>query len=273
VPSAAAGALPDALDRAAALLGEELRADGGLAARARRSAGYLDLLPPEGPASTGRAQDLMLSRLLPAVYERWWRPAWTSLATGVLGPSARDEQRIARLLLGLVPGDGVLDVACGPGNFTRELARVVGPAGLAIGLDASPTMLARAVAETDPAALPAAGYVRGDAEHLPFRDASFDAVLCFAALYLMGDPVAALREMHRVLAPGGRIAVMTSCRTQSAPLRLVDGVAGRLGAIRMFERDEVTGVLKDLGMADVTQRVTGFAQFVGARRPRGGGDG
>jgi SAM-dependent methyltransferase len=272
VSSRAAGALPPALDRAAALLADEHRGDDA-AGPERRAHGYLDLLPPEGPARTPRAQDLMDSRLLPAIYERWWRPAWTSLATGVLGPSARDERRIARLLLGLVPGDGVLDVACGPGNFTRELARVVGPAGLAIGLDASPTMLARAVAETDGAALPAAGYVRGDAEHLPFRDASFDAVLCFAALYLIADPVAALREMHRVLAPGGRIAIMTSCRTQSAPLRLLDGLAGRLGAIRMFERDEVTGILDGLGMVGVTQRITGFAQFVGARRPQDDHDG
>ena len=98
----------------------------------------------------------------------------------------RDEHRIARLLLGLTPGDGVLDVACGPGNFTREFAQIVGAGGLAVGIDASATMLARAVADTTrPASV---AYVRGDAEALPFRDASFDAVCCFAALHLFADP-------------------------------------------------------------------------------------
>ena len=59
-----------------------------------------------------------------------------------------DEKRIARLLMGLGPGDGVLDVACGPGNFTRDFARAVGDEGLAVGVDASRPMLERAVRET-----------------------------------------------------------------------------------------------------------------------------
>src|SRR4051812_6815335 len=100
------------------------------------------------PASTGRAQDLMVSRLVPQVYERWWRPALGRVAKGVLGPSMTDERRIARLLMGLSPGDGVLDVACGTGNFTREFARTVGPDGLVVGIDVSETMLDRAVRDT-----------------------------------------------------------------------------------------------------------------------------
>jgi SAM-dependent methyltransferase len=197
----------------------------------------------------------MTGRVLPAVYERVWRPAWGAVATGVLGPGMADEKRIARLLLGLTPGDGVLDVACGPGNFTRDLGRVVGARGIAIGLDASASMLTRA------------GYVRGDAEHLPFRDESFDAVNCFAALYLMGDPFAAIAELVRVLTPGGRVAIFTSCRTRSAPLRTVDGLLGGLAAIRMFERDEITGALEGHGLVDVRRRVTGLTQFVGGRKP------
>jgi hypothetical protein len=67
----------------------------------------------------------MLSRLLPVVYERWWRPAWSRLLRGGTAAGMGDEHRIARLLLGLRPGDGALDVACGPGNFTRDFAGVV----------------------------------------------------------------------------------------------------------------------------------------------------
>jgi SAM-dependent methyltransferase len=228
--------------------------------------GYLDLVGGEPPPSTGRAQDLMLTSIVPAVYERWWRPVLGRVAKGVLGPSMADEHRLARLLLGLIPGDGVLDVACGPGNFTRDFARVVGDTGLVIGIDASPTMLHRAVRDTSPDQYPNVGYVRGDAIRLPFRDESFDAVCCFAALHLFPDPFAALDHMARVLTSGGRIAIMTSCRTRSKPLRTVDGMLGARSGMRMFERDEITGALEARGFHDVRQRVSGLTQIVGGRR-------
>lgn len=206
----------------------------------------------------------MLSRLLPVVYERWWRPAWSVLLRGVTAAGMGDEHRIARLLLGLRPSDGVLDVACGPGNFTRDFARVVGPAGLAVGIDASPTMLDRAARDTRATNV---AYVRSDAVRLPFRDASFDAVCCFAALHLFADPFEALDHMARVLTPGGRIALFTSCRTSSAPLRTIDGFLGARSGMRMFEHDEISSALERRGLVDVHQRVAGLTQFVGARTP------
>jgi ubiquinone/menaquinone biosynthesis C-methylase UbiE len=228
------------------------------------SKGYLDLLGDEGPASTGAAQNLMLTGFVPAIYERWWRPALGRVAKGVFGPGMKDEHRIARLLLGLTPGDGVLDVACGPGNFTREFAGIVGEAGLSVGIDASPTMLARAMRDTDPGS---ASYVRGNAVELPFRDHSFDGVCCFAALHLFSEPFVAIDHMARVLTPGGRIAIFTSCRTRSAPLRTVDGWLGARSAMRMFEPDEITGALMERGFHDVSRRVAGLTQFVGGRKP------
>jgi SAM-dependent methyltransferase len=224
--------------------------------------GYLDLLEGDDAATTGATQRLMLSRALPAVYERWWRPAWGRMLKGALGGGMRDEHRIARLLLGLTPGDGVLDVACGPGNFTREFAQIVGAGGLAVGIDASPTMLARAVADTEPDTV---AYVRGDAVRLPFRDASFDAVCCFAALHLFEDPDAALDHMTRVLTPGGRIAILTSCRLQSSPGRAVNDLAGARSGMRVFGPDEIVDGLNGRGYAEVRQRIAGLTQFVGGR--------
>lgn len=230
------------------------------------SRGYLDLLGGDAdvvaPTPAGR---LMLTRALPVVYERWWRPAWGRLARGALAGGMRDEHRIARLLLGLTPGDGVLDVACGPGNFTREFARVVGPAGLAVGIDASPTMLARAVADTPDGDV---AYVRGDAEALPFRDASFDAVCCFAALNLFADPWAALDHMTRVLTPGGRIAIFTSVRLSSAVGRAIEEAAVARSGVRLFGPDELVGALRERGFDDVRQRIAGVTQFVGGRLRR-----
>jgi len=261
--STRASAAPAALERALALLEPDARPEDPEAAAAP---GYLDLLGGEGdPASTGIAQDLMLTGVVPVIYERWWRPALGRVAKGLLGPGMADEHRIARLLLGLVPGDGVLDVACGPGNFTRRFAHLVGESGLAVGIDASPTMLSRAVRDS-PDPFGNLLYVRGNAVELPFRDSGFDAVCCFAALHLFAEPLVALDHMARVLTPGGRIAIFTSCRTRSAPLRTVDSLVGARSGMRMFERDEITGALADRGFEDVRQRVSGLTQFVGGRK-------
>jgi SAM-dependent methyltransferase len=247
-----------ALDRALALI-----EPGARPATAHAPRGYLDLLGEAGaPESTGFTQDLMLTGVVPAIYERWWRPALGRVAKGALGPGMRDEHRIARLLLGLRPGDGVLDVACGPGNFTREFAAVAGEDGLAVGIDASATMLERAVRDTPDGEV---AYVRGDAVRLPFRDGAFDAVCCFAALHLFADPFLALDHMTRVLTPGGRIALFTSCRVRSAPLRIVNTLAGAQSGMRVFGQDEITGALRERGFVDVHQRVHGLTQFVGGR--------
>jgi len=106
---------------------------------------------------------MMLSGIVPRVYERWWRPALGRLMKGLLGPGMADEHRIARLLLGLSPGDGVLDVACGTGNFSRGFGRTVGADGLVVGIDVSETMLARAVRDTAQAGRHQRSYTRGTA--------------------------------------------------------------------------------------------------------------
>jgi ubiquinone/menaquinone biosynthesis C-methylase UbiE len=228
-----------------------------------RVAGYLDLLGEE-LESTGTVQDLMTTRLVPAIYERYWRPALARAMKGVTGPGMAEEVRIARLLLGLGPGDVALDVACGPGNFTREFARTLGDSGLAVGIDASRTMLARGVAEVEAAGLTNVALIRGDATRLPFQNGVFDGLCCFAALHLFADPFAALDEMRRVLRAGGRIAIMTSVRRQLTmpPLKpLIE----RAGGVRVFESDEIVTALQERGFENVRQRLAGLVQFVGGR--------
>jgi len=248
-----------ALDRAQPLLTRTAR-DG-----AREVDGYLDLLGSAEHDSPGLAQNFMLSSVVPRVYERWWRPALGRVAKGAFGPGMDDEKRIARLLLALSPGDGVLDVGCGTGNFTREFARSVGPDGLVVGLDVSQTMLARAVRDTDDAGLEHVAYVRGDAAGAPFLDASFDAVCCFAALNLFADPYAALDSFTRVLTPGGRLAIFTSVRGRSLPLRTFERVMQAQSGMNMFERDELVDALVERGFTAVRQQLTGMTQFVGGR--------
>ncbi len=247
-------------ERALALFRPEQLESPGIA----RRDGYLDAAARD-LSQEGIARELMQDTAFSTVYERWWRPAAGRLAKGVLGPGMSDERRIARLLLGLGPGDGVLDVACGTGSFSRDFARAVGAAGLVVGIDASRPMLERAVRQSRAEGRDNLAFVHGDAAALPFRDASFDGVCCFAALNLFAEPWRALDHMTRVLTPGGRVALFTSCRSRSRPLRAAETALTARTGLRMFDQDEVVDALRDRGFADVRQRIYGLTQFVGGR--------
>ncbi len=228
--------------------------------------GYLDLLGGRTVASTGRAQDLMLSRIVPSIYERWWRPALGRVLKGPLGPSMGGEHRLARELLRIEPGAAVLDIACGTGNFTRGFARTAGPDGLVVGIDVSETMLARAVGDTLTAGLENVAYVRGDAEAPLFADGSFDAVCCFAALHLFSDPMRALDRIRAVLRPGGRLAILTSARRAPRALSLPESAIGALSGMRVFGQQELRDALRARGFEALEWQLAGAAQIVAARR-------
>jgi ubiquinone/menaquinone biosynthesis C-methylase UbiE len=225
--------------------------------------GYLDLLGEQDPTGPHFGQRLMRSRALPAIYQRLWRPLAGRLLMGLAGPGTGEEHRIALEMLSISPGDRVLDVGCGPGNFTRDFAPAAA-GGLVVGLDASETMLDTAARDTHSDNV---AYIRGDACELPFRDASFDAVCCFAALYLIEDPMRALDEIVRVLAPGGRVALLASCHRGVLPVGPTSAAVRALTGVRIFGRYELTDALADRGLRTAGQRVTGFAQFVSARKP------
>jgi len=103
---------------------------------------------------------------------------------------------------GLRRGQSVLDVGCGTGVVAREAASAVGDAGSVTGLDRNEGMLAVARRLA-----PHIDWRRGLAEELPFADSSFDRLLSQFALMFFDDRTAALREMRRVLKPGGCILV------------------------------------------------------------------
>ncbi len=125
----------------------------------------------------------------------------------------------------LQPGDRVLDVACGTGVVARLAARQVGSTGQIIGLDYNAGMLA--VARSLPP-IPGVSleWQEGSALAMPFADASFDALLCQQGLQFFPDRSAALREMHRVLVPGGRLVLSIW-----GPLEQCPGYAALVGAL------------------------------------------
>lgn len=227
-------------------------------------AGYVDLLGSADPIGDHPGQQLMASRALPMIYERIWRPVLGRALMGVMGPSMRDELVMAEKMLHLLGGESVLDVACGTGAFTRRFGEAVGEPGLVIGLDASATMLERATGAPHGANV---AFVRGDAGKLPFRKGSFDAVSCFAALYLIDEPMQAIDELVRVLAPGGRIALMASVHRGPLPVAASARPVRALSGVRIFGPDDLTRALRARGITRVRQRKRGFAQFVAGRAP------
>ena len=105
------------------------------------------------------------------------------------------------------PGERVLDVACGTGIVARLAAPLVGSKGQAVAVDVNPAMLA--VARAHPAPSDATiHWQEGNAVALPFPDGAFDMVLCQHGLQFIPDRASAVREMRRVLAPGGRALVI-----------------------------------------------------------------
>ena len=127
--------------------------------------------------------------------------------TVLSGGTDRGWRRRAARATGVAPGGVALDVACGSGRLTAELARLAGPNGRVVGLDFSPKMLE--VARRDH---PAIEFLEGDALALPFGDGSFDASTIAFGLRNLADPVLGLREMRRVVKPGGRSVVLEFVR-------------------------------------------------------------
>src|SRR3954452_23876895 len=103
-------------------------------------------------------------------------------------------------LAGVTPGDRVLDVGCGPGALTAELAARLGPDAV-VAVDPSEPFVAAARERN-----PGVDVRRASAEELPFADGAFDAAIAQLVVHFMRDPVAGLREMARVTRPGGAVA-------------------------------------------------------------------
>lgn len=109
-------------------------------------------------------------------------------------------------------GDRVLDVGCGTGALTLAAADLAGPKGSVAGLDASPEMLA--VARRKTARIE---WIEGRAEALPLPSGGFDAVVSQFALMFFEDRAGALREMMRVMVPGGHLAVAVCDAIENSP--------------------------------------------------------
>jgi len=172
-------------------------------------------------------------------------------------------------------GDRILDVACGTGIVARLAAKCVGPTGAVDGVDLNAGMLsvARTVWSTGPHSGVPVQWQQASADKLPLPNASFNVVYCQLGLQFFPDRPAALREMHRVLITGGRLALMVWRDIAESPgfaafARSLEHRVGQAAAnvmrapFSLADPDELTSLVRAAGFQGVAiQRQTGTVCF------------
>lgn len=205
--------------------------------------GYLDLLG----GRLGGDNVANLTNFLPGAgrgYEPLWRVRSLNLLTGEDFSNEREMEIIAQKV---DPGRGglYLDLGCSAGLYTRNLANTLGDAGDVVGIDISPSMLHEAARQARKAgATPS--FARADAALLPFADGSMDGAVCGGTLNELGDPARVLRETHRVLKPGARLAVMGILKARTPNGRRLQRFLST-GGIQFFAPEELEEMLDAAG--------------------------
>ncbi len=165
-------------------------------------------------------------------------------------------------MLDLLPGESVIDIACGSGLLTFPAMRSIGGSGRMVATDISEGMLNQAGAIAAAKGIANLEFGRMDAETLEFGTGTFDAAMCGLGLMYVADPLAALREMHRVLREGGRAAVA------------VWGARSRCGWAEVFPivdrqvQSEVCPMFFQMGTGDALAYAMGVAGFSDVRAER-----
>ena len=223
--------------------------------------GYLDLLK----ASVGADNVANLTNFLPGAgrsYEPLWRVRSLSLLTGEPFSNERELEIITSLVRPIRSGR-YLDLGCSAGLYARSLSGNL-DSGVAVGIDISPSMLkeaGRLASETGTKP----SFVRANAKHLPFFDGTFGGAVCGGTLNEFGDPARVLRETHRVLEPGGRLAIMGILRAGTQGGRRLQRLLST-GGIRFFDPDELHSLLDHAGFEPDPPQTYGPVFFAGATR-------
>ena len=222
--------------------------------------GYLDVLR----SRIGADSVANLTNFLPGAgrgYEPLWRVRSLKLLTGEPFPNEQ-ELEIIKDLLRPAPGGRYLDLGCSAGLYTRGLARDRDITVL--GIDISPSMLKEADRRARRSGTKPS-FIRANAQNLPFFDGAFSGVVCGGTLNEFGNPARVLRETHRVLQGGGRLAIMGILRAETRRGRRLQRLLST-GGIRFFDPDELKSLLDHAGFEPDPLRTDGPVFFASATR-------
>lgn len=167
---------------------------------------------------------------------------------------------------GLGAASRVLDVGCGVGHWGRVLLPHMASTTTLVGVDREPDWVVEATARAQARGLgERTRYVQGTVEALPFEDASFDLVTCQTVIMHLRDPLAGLREMLRVLTPGGRIllAEPNNRASQVVPIDPDDPIEDQLALIDLELRAERGKMALGEGDNSIGERVPGLLATLG----------
>lgn len=203
----------------------------------------------------------MDARLQRRVQRYGWDRAVDGYARHWHGPLAGVHAEVLAMAA-ISPGEAVLDLACGTGVLSVAAARAVGPAGRVSGIDIAEAMVQAARQHAQGLGLAQARFERMDAEQLALPDAGFDVALCALGLMYVPDPAAALREVYRVLRPGGRAVLAVWGE------RVRCGWAPLFGIVDAEVRSEVCPLFFGLGQDEALGRCCDSAglQVIAQRR-------
>ncbi|OPY03458.1 MAG: putative methyltransferase YcgJ [Syntrophorhabdus sp. PtaB.Bin047] len=206
----------------------------------------------------------------PVEYKVIERQVYSMTASGYDEYGCKVFEDLAQPLLdaaSLLPGQHILDVACGPGIPSLTAASLVAPGGVVTGIDLAPGMLDIAKKKAEEKGISNVVFREGDAEALPFPDDSFDVVLCSHGLVHMTDRMKALQEMRRVLK---RMSGTLALSVWSTPDRaIVIGIVAR--TIReLWPAAVVPGAPMwfDFGLEGVLEKALSDAGFRSIRTTR-----
>jgi SAM-dependent methyltransferase len=225
--------------------------------------GIVDFLPAD---DLGRSfsQRAMEATSIVSIYEgSWWRAS--PLAALLMRISLDEEMSLIERIASPGPTARVLDLACGPGLYARRFA-AGHPERQVVGLDLSWPMLRSATHKAAEARIENLRFVHGQAQALPFRDASLDVANCCGALHLFPDIPGALRELSRVICPKGRFSMAVSLRGSGPLGRLRGTVVQSLSGLHSFSREELEALLDEAGFEPSIHHAKGAWMIAGGER-------
>lgn len=210
------------------------------------------------------AQKAMESESIVEIYEStlWRANNWFSLFTGI---SLEDEISLVKKVIHIDSVETVLDLGCGPGLYSRSFAETNENSRI-IGMDISWPMLKNGAKKAKERGLDNICLLHGDAHHIPLKSQSIDAVCCCAALHIIPSVEHVLKELHRVIKPGGTLCASVFLNNLSPMMRMHSYFAETFGGVCFFPKDTLMERFSSTGFEPQIYHAKGIWMIIGGKK-------